>query len=538
MGVNINMKMTFIGACREVTGSCTYIEACGKRFLVDFGMEQGADVYENERIPCAPSQIDFVLLTHAHIDHSGLLPLLVAGGFEGSIYTTKATSNLCSIMLRDSAHIQEFEASWKNRKNRRSGRDEEPPLYTIDDAENTVKLFRPYGYDTAFTVADGIKVRFADAGHLLGSASIELWLTENGRTKKLVFSGDIGNVDQPLIRDPSYIKEADYVIMESTYGDRLHNPPQDYEKSLADVINRTFARGGNLVVPSFAVGRTQELLYFINRIKERGLVEKKNFKVWIDSPLAIEATKVFQTNKENCFDEEALEYVRSGVDPISFDGLCVAVTSDESKAINFDKEPKIIISASGMCEAGRIKHHLKHNLWREECTVMFAGYQSYNTLGRSILDGAETVRLFGEEITVRAHIEKLSGVSGHADMDGLIRWADAFEKKPSMYFINHGESACAEGFAKKLEELLGVSACAPFSGTQFDIMTGEFIKIAEPVSVRTEKKARDGKPNTVYQRLLAALDRLTRLVRSGEGRTNKELARLADSINDMCNKFE
>lgn len=531
------MKMMFIGACREVTGSCTYIEACGKRFVVDFGMEQGIDVYENAKVPCAPSQIDFVLLTHAHIDHSGLLPLLTAGGFSGAIYSTKATANLCSIMLRDSAHIQEFEAQWKNRKNRRSGKEEEPPLYTINDAEETIKLFKPFGYDEKINICDGVQIRFTDAGHLLGSASIEVWLTENGVTKKLVFSGDIGNVNQPLIRDPQYLKEADYVIMESTYGDRLHNPPKDYEQRLADIINDTFRRGGNLVVPSFAVGRTQELLYFIKKIKDEGLVEKKNFKVWIDSPLAIEATKVFQMNKENCFDEEALQYVKSGIDPMTFDGLSVAVTSDESKAINFDSEPKIIISASGMCEAGRIKHHLKHNLWRSECTVMFAGYQSYNTLGRSLLEGAKKVKIFGEEIQVKAKIERLEGVSGHADMEGLIKWADAFEKKPAMYFINHGESDCAESFAATLKKRLGVETYAPFSGTSFDIAAGEFIEKASPVIIEKRRSA-DGKANTVYQRLLAALDRLTRLIKGGEGRSNKELAKLADNINDMCNKFE
>lgn len=531
------MKMLFIGACREVTGSCTYLEAAGKRFIVDFGMEQGLDTYENVKLPCLPSQIDFVLLTHAHIDHSGMLPQLTASGFGGKIYTTKATANLCSIMLRDSAHIQEFEASWKNRKNKRSGKEEIPPVYTIADAENTIKLFSPQPYDQRVEIAEGIAVRFVDAGHLLGSASIELWLTEGDVTEKIVFSGDIGNVNQPLIRDPSYIKEADYVVMESTYGDRLHNPPVDYEQRLADVINETFAKGGNLVIPAFAVGRTQEMLYFIKKIKDRGLVEKQNFKVWIDSPLAIEATKVFQMNKENCFDEEAIEYVGSGVDPLAFSGLNVAVTSDESKAINFDKEPKIIISASGMCEAGRIKHHLKHNLWREECTVMFAGYQAYNTLGRSIIEGAKKVRIFGEEIQVRARIERLEGVSGHADMDGLLRWASAFENKPKMYFINHGDAACAESFAKTVSDRLGVKTFAPFSGTEFDPVAGEFLEIAPPVEAERKQQARN-KQKSVYNRLLAALDRLTKLIKISEGRTNKDLGKLADNINDICNKFE
>lgn len=531
------MKMVFIGACREVTGSCTYVEAAGKKFLVDFGMEQGKDVYENARIPCSPSEIDFVLLTHAHVDHSGLLPLLSAGGFSGKIHTTRATANLCSIMLRDSAHIQEFEAEWRSRKNKRKGKEPYTPLYTVADAEETIKRFVSHAYDEKCQIAEGIEVRFVDAGHLLGSASIEVWLTEGCETRKLVFSGDIGNLNQPLIRDPQYISEADYVVMESTYGDRQHTTPDDYETALADIINRTFDRGGNLVVPSFAVGRTQEILYFIKKIKDRGLVKKKNFKVYIDSPLAIEATKIFSMNKENCFDEEALAYVNSGVDPIVFDGLNVAVTSDESKMINFDKEPKVIISASGMCEAGRIKHHLKHNLWKEENTVMFAGYQAYNTLGRSLLDGAEKVKLFGEEVAVRAEIVRLNGVSGHADLDGLITWAKAFGNTPKMVFVNHGESECAENLANTLKSELSLKTYAPYSGTSFDIMSGEFIEEAKPVLI--EKKPKQGENvNTPYARLLAALDRLTKLVKSGEGRSNKDIGRLTDRINDVCDKWE
>lgn len=533
------MKMVFIGACREVTGSCTYIEAAGKRFLVDFGMEQGKNMYENAKIPCAPSEIDFVLLTHAHVDHSGLLPLLSAGGFSGKIHSTKATANLCSIMLRDSAHIQEFEAEWRSRKNKRKGKTEHIPLYTIADAEEAIKCFVPHNYDEECEISEGVTVRFVDAGHLLGSSSIEVWLTENGETRKLVFSGDIGNFNQPLIRDPQYISEADYVVMESTYGDRRHTVPDDYETELASIINRTFARGGNLVVPSFAVGRTQEILYFIKKIKDRGLVEKKNFKVYIDSPLAIEATKVFSQNKESCFDEEALRYVQSGVDPIVFDGLTVAVTSDESKMINFDKEPKIIISASGMCEAGRIKHHLKHNLWREENTVMFAGYQAYNTLGRSLLDGAEKVKLFGEEVIVRAEIVRLNGISGHADLDGLIGWARAFGNTPKRIFVNHGENDAAEAFVNTLKTELSANAYAPCSGTSFDIATGEFIEETQPVPI--ERKTSDDENignNSVYARLLSALDRLTKLIKGAQGRANKDLARLTDRINDICDKFE
>lgn len=307
------MKMIFIGATHEVTGSCTYIEACGKKFLVDFGMQQGEDIFENIQIPVAPGDIDFVLLTHAHIDHSGMLPLLYAGGFSGEIHSTTATSNLCSVMLRDSAHIQEFEAEWKNRKGKRRGESEFEPLYTMDDAIGAIALFVPHEYDSEYTVTEGITIRFRDAGHLLGSSSIEITLTENDFTRKLVFSGDIGNTDQPLIRDPQLISEADYVIMESTYGNRIHNKPLNYTHALAETLQKTFDRGGSVIIPSFAVGRTQEMLYFIRQIKSDGLVTGHDgFPVYVDSPLAIEATDIFINNRESCYDEEALAFVRKG----------------------------------------------------------------------------------------------------------------------------------------------------------------------------------------------------------------------------------
>lgn len=527
------MKLVFIGACHEVTGSCTYIEIGDKKILVDFGMEQGRDVYENAKIPCAPSMIDAVLLTHAHIDHSGLLPFLYAGGFQGEIHATEATCNLCSIMLRDSAHIQEFEAEWRNRKGRRSGKEPYEPLYTMKDAEGAISKFVAHKYNEEVELFEGLRVRFVDAGHLLGSASIEMWLSEGDETKKIVFSGDIGNLNQPLIRDPQYLNEADFVVMESTYGDRLHDTPQDYVTVLADIIEETFQRGGNLVIPSFAVGRTQELLYFIRIIKEKKLVKtNSNFKVYVDSPLAIEATNIFNKNKESCFDEEAINFVRNGINPISFDGLCTAVTSDESRAINFDSNPKIIISASGMCEAGRIKHHLKHNLWRKECTVLFVGYQSVNTLGRSLLDGAKKVKLFGEDVTVNAKITKMQGLSGHADLNGLLKWAKSFENVKK-FFVVHGEASSADAFTKRLNDE-GFCAYAPYSGTEFDLITE---KIHEVKPMLIEKKTED-KPNTAYARLLSVLDRLTRVVKNSQGRSNRDLARLSDRLTDIIDKFE
>ena len=407
------MKLTFLGATHEVTGSCYYLEAAGKKFLVDCGMEQGKNIYENKPIPVPPSELDFMLLTHAHIDHSGNIPLIYSKGFRGNIYSTNATASLCNIMLKDSAHIQEFEAEWRNRKGQRAGRPEYVPIYTMSDAENVLKQFKSYPYNEYVDICNGIRIRFLDAGHLLGSSSIELWLTEGDITKKIVFSGDIGNFNQPLIRDPEYISEADCVIMESTYGDRLHDRVPDYVKGLADVIQETFNRGGNVVIPSFAVGRTQEMLYFIRQIKEQKLVKGfDNFKVYLDSPLAIEASTIFEKFPDECYDKSALELLRKGINPISFDGLKTMVSTDESRSINLIDEPKVIISASGMCDAGRIKHHLKHNLWRKDSTILFVGFQAIGTPGRSLVDGAKMIKIFGEEITVQAEIKILPGVSG------------------------------------------------------------------------------------------------------------------------------
>ena len=527
------MKITFIGATHEVTGSCTYIEACGKKFLVDFGMEQGMDTYENKQIPTSPGNIDFVLLTHAHIDHSGLLPLLAAGGFKGDIHATKATCNLCEIMLRDSAHIQEFEAEWRNRKGKRKNQDEYVPIYTTSEAEAAIKMLIPHEYNEKYTICDGIEVRFIDAGHLLGSASIEIWLTEDNITKKIVFSGDIGNFNQPLIRDPQYIESADYVVMESTYGNRLHDRPTDYTKALAEIIQSTLDKGGNLVIPSFAVGRTQELLYFIRQIKAEKLIKNHdNFPVYIDSPLAVEATEIFNRNVDSCFDEEALEFIRNGINPIKFQNLNISVTSDESRAINFDDTPKVIISASGMCEAGRIKHHLKHNLWRKESTILFVGYQAINTLGRKLCEGAKVVKLFGEEIAVNAEIKILPGISGHADQNGLVEWISAV-KTPCKVFVNHGDSFSVEYLTNLLKNQLKIQAYAPYSGAKLDMLTGEFIN-TEPIAIKKEVT----KGSNSFTRLNAAMDRLAAIVSQSSGLTNKELAKMTDTINNLCSKWE
>lgn len=530
------MKMMFIGATHEVTGSCTYIEACGKKFLVDFGMKQGEEIYETVRIPTAPGNIDYVLLTHAHIDHSGLLPLLYAGGFKGEIHSTSATANLCSVMLRDSAHIQEFEAEWKSRKAKRRGEDDFVPLYTMDDAVGAIELFVPHEYDCEFELCEGIRVSFRDAGHLLGSSSILIEITESGITKKLVFSGDIGNTDQPLIRDPQPVYEADYVIMESTYGNRVHNKPLNYAASLAQTLQKTFDRGGSVIIPSFAVGRTQEMLYFIRQIKAEGLVTgHEGFPVYMDSPLANEATDIFIKNRESCYDEEALAYVRKGINPISFNGLIRAVSSDESRLINDDPRPKVIISASGMCEAGRIKHHLKHNLWRPENTILFVGYQAVNTLGRSLVEGAKRVKLFGETVNVAAEILQLPGVSGHADVNGLMAWAENFHS-PKKFFIVHGDASSAESFAQRLRDDLGADSYAPYSGAEFDIASGQITVNAEPVLV-PKKSVTGGNNNVYYNDLLSASDRLERLIKANSGRPNADMRKLAELINKLCDDW-
>lgn len=532
------MKLTFIGAAHEVTGSCTLLESRGLRILIDCGMEQGADMFENYELPVNAADIDCVLLTHAHIDHSGNLPLLYKKGFRGKIYATPETSSLCSIMLPDSAHIQESEAKWRNKRARRSGGDLYEPVYSLEDAENVLTLFYPCPYDTKTQIAENIEIRFHDIGHLLGSSCIEIWITEHGLTKKIVFSGDVGNTNQPIIKDPTPLPDSgdiDYLVLESTYGDRFHNPPPDYASSLAEVIQTTFDRGGNVVIPSFAVGRTQEMLYFIRIIKERGLVSGHgNFPVYVDSPLANEATSIFLQCGHDCLDEETKALVDSGVNPLMFPGLKTAVTADESIAINYDTKPKVIISSSGMCEAGRIRHHLKYNLWREESTIVFVGYQAGGTLGRALCDGAGSVRIFGEDILVAAEIKMLPGISGHADRNGLMNWLSSLGEKPKLIFVNHGEESSCDNFTAHLKEN-GYNAYAPYSGTEFDMFSGELTKITH--GIRVEKKSKTKRAATVFARLTDAAARLNSVVRQCEGMANKDLAKFADQINTLCDKW-
>ncbi len=533
------MKLTFIGADHEVTGSCHLLQACNKNILIDCGMEQGPDLYENQELPVAAGDIDYVLLTHAHIDHSGRIPVLCKEGFEGEIITTFATSDLSNIMLRDSAHIQEFEAEWRNRKARRSGAPEYEPLYTMEHADAAIKLLQPLDYDQKIELCEGIEVRFNDMGHLLGSSSIEIWITEDGVSKKIVFSGDVGNADQPIIKNPVKVEKADYIVIESTYGNRVHAEKKpDYVGDFTAILRETFEKGGNVVVPSFAVGRTQELLYFIREIKERNLLpEFPGFEVYVDSPLAVQATRVFNKNVQSCFDEDAMELIRKGINPLLFPGLKTSVTSDESRMINFDEKPKVILSASGMCEAGRIRHHLKHNLWRRESTICFVGYQAVGTLGRKLIEGADEVKLFGESVEVNATIKSLKGISGHADMNGLLDWLSGFKETPQHVFVVHGEDSVTDEFAQTVTERFGCPAMAPYSGGCVDLATGEILTAGVPVRKASVKPV-DVRKKTAFQRVVSAAKRLLEVVYRNEGLANKELAKFETQIHNLADKWD
>ena len=539
------MELCFLGAAREVTGSRYLLNAAGKRILIDCGMEQGADIYENQELPVPASGVDCVVLTHAHIDHSGMLPALYKDGFRGPIYATPATMALCEIMLRDSAHIQMQEAQWRNRKAERAGRPLYEPIYDMDDADGALGLFVPVEYGTIAQIVPGVRLTLTDAGHLLGSASASLTADEGTQRKTIVFSGDIGNLRQPIINDPHYLSAADYVVMESTYGDRLHGERPDYIADLADTLQTTFDRGGKVVIPSFAVGRTQEILYFLREIKGKGLIRgHENFPVFMDSPLAIKATEIFNTCSDDNFDEEMRALIRSGKNPLSFEGLKLCVSADESREINFHQGPGVIISASGMAEAGRIRHHLKHNLWKPEATILFVGYQSVGTLGRALYDGAKKVRLFDEEIEVKAEIRMLRAISGHADMNGLMTWAKSFSPVPARYFICHGEEKVAESFARNLAGQ-GLPASVPYNGDVWDLMNGQRIKEGNPPLVRRavkETAAAAMAPSLgvsdADRKLQSASSRLRNLLDQASGYSNGLKSKLAEQIEKIIKGWE
>ncbi len=530
------MKLYFYGADRAVTGSCHCVSINGKHILIDCGLQQGRDELDNTMLPFAANEIDYVLVTHAHIDHSGRLPLLVKQGFQGEIITTRLTARLLEIMLLDSANIQESDAEYLNRKGERAGREKIEPLYTTADAEAAIQYIRPCDYHDTLELCEGVEVTFTDAGHLLGSASITMVLTEGDVMKTVVFSGDIGNETQPILCAPELLKHADYVLMESTYGNRNHEGEWNYEGRLAQIIDETLKAGGNVIIPSFAVGRAQELLYFIRRIKDQGLVKSvPDFPVYIDSPLAKAATSIFCGDVRGYVDEESLALSTDDRHMFSFTNLHMVESGEESKQLNADPTPKVIISASGMCDAGRIRHHLKHNLWRYNCTVIFVGYQVPGTLGRRIIDGAESVKLFGEEVAVRAKIVNFKGLSAHADHDHLVGWVQSFDPKPERVFVVHGDEDIAPAFAEELRGL-GFTADAPMFTACFDLARGvELENGYMPERRKTEARRR---ADVIYTKLVGAAEELLYFIKGSKGMPNKDMASLTSQIHALLEKWK
>ncbi|WP_066634837.1 MBL fold metallo-hydrolase RNA specificity domain-containing protein [Desulfolucanica intricata] len=510
------MRIRFLGAAQTVTGSCHLLEIGSKRIMVDCGMFQGSRPirernYQSFLVP--PNSVDCVLLTHAHIDHSGLLPKLVKHGFSGPIYATQATGDLLEVMLPDSGHIQEVEVERKNRKARRAGKKLIEPIYTVDDAYKTISFVRKVKYNEVFRLDNNITARFLDAGHILGSAILELWIVEGTRQTKLVFTGDLGNLNAPFVNDPAAVEEADYVIMESTYGNRLHKDRENKLELLKEVIHETYQKGGNLVIPAFAVERTQDLLYDLNQLARSGQLPP--MKVYIDSPMAVAATNIFKKHPE-CFDEETRLLIREGFNPLALPGLTFSVTADESKAINEISGGAIILSASGMCDAGRIKHHLKHNLWRPESTILFVGYQASGTKGQRLLAGEKTIRIHGEEIAVRADIRNIDGFSAHADQKGLLNWVRQFKTKPKRIFVVHGEPESSATLAELITKETGIATNVPVWQQEVEL-TQE-----EPLTREDIQKAY----NAVFEKIQALLD-------SGSG-TGK-YAEILNRLNNLEN---
>ena len=455
------MRVEFLGGVRTVTGSATLLEKGSLKWLVDCGMFQGGKELEDRNWKIQPYQaknLSFILLTHAHIDHSGLIPKLVKEGFRGKVISTKATLDLCDVMLQDSGHIQEMEAEWQNRKGKRAGKGEAVPLYTMKDAEKCLRYFQSVNYDEILQLADGLKVRFRDAGHILGSAIIEIWVEERGQEKKLILSGDLGNFDQPIIRDPSIVEEGDILWLESTYGDRLHKTREETIQELLKIVQEALAHQAKVVIPAFAVERTQDIIYTLGQFIREGSIPP--IPIYIDSPLAISATEIFKKNPD-CFDGETQDLLSGGENPLDIPGILYTQTTEESKAINEDPGPGIIVSASGMCDSGRIKHHLKHHLWRQESHIVIIGYQAEGTIGRRIVDGAKTVRLFGEEIAVKAHIHTLGGFSAHTDQRGLLDWVSHIHNPQLEVFVNHGEEKISMTLAQLISDRFHFKAIVP-----------------------------------------------------------------------------
>lgn len=530
------MKISFLGAAKLVTGSNYLIETKNCKFVMECGMFQGSKSIGRlnyQPFTYNPGDIDFMLLSHAHIDHSGRIPKLVKDGFKGKIYCTKATEDLCSIMLPDSGYIQEMETKWDNRKRKRSGKKLREPLYTVEEAKKSIKHFRPVLYDQTIKINEEITVRFVDAGHILGSAIIELWIKEDGKEIKLVFSGDLGRRNRPILRDLSRIQKADYIIVESTYGNKKNHPSENDAGELISIINNTVKKGGNVVIPSFAVERAQDIIYELNKYYDESIksVDKDFLQVpvYIDSPLTVSATEIFERNPD-CFDEKTLELIKAGDNPLDFRNLIFTRNVEESKQINKTPESKVIISASGMCSAGRIKHHLKHNLWRNESSIVFVGYQAEGTLGRRIKEGEKSVKLFGEEIQVNAKIYTLDGFSGHADKEGIMWWLEGFENKPKKIFIVHGEEEASREISKKIEEELNIVTYIPELGDTL-IVEGEVVISKGKVSLE-ERSIQYNEIEKSLEKLKSSLyPALQKLEQKSEnGRENGELVEIKNKL--------
>lgn len=473
------MKIMFCGASSGVTGSCHLLKTEKHNLLMDCGQFQGGkaqEILNYEPFPFEPAEVEAMILSHAHIDHCGRIPLLVKRGFRGKIYCTDATADLLEVMLLDSAHIHEMDAEWQSKRNMRAGKPAVEPLYTTADAQESLKYVAPILYDQQIQINEDMKIVFNDAGHILGSAITEIWVREGEKESKVVFSGDLGVENRAILRDPTIIKKADCVIMETTYGNRVHGKTSIGISQLIEIVLKTIKRGGTVVIPSFAVGRTQELIFEFNRFYEKSSPDYKKeldgVEVIVDSPMATNATEVFRKNAQ-VFDEETKEYIMRGDNPLDFKNLRFTRSTEESQALNMDKRPKVIISASGMCEAGRIRHHLKHNLWDARNSIVFVGYQAQGTLGRSILEGKKDVTLFGEEVHINAQIYNLEGFSGHADRNGLFSWVSGFRQKPGQIFLVHGEEDSKKDFAKLLNDELGYDPIVVLGNSEFEIEQGD-----------------------------------------------------------------
>jgi len=534
------MKVEFLGGVRTVTGSATLFEKGALKWLVDCGMFQGGKEIEKNNDhtgPYHPRDLSYILLTHAHIDHSGLIPKLVRDGFRGKVVCTKATLDLCEVLLKDSGHIQEMEAEWQNRKRRRSGKEGTSPLYTVKDAERSLRYFFPVPYNEIISLDNGLKVRFQDAGHILGSAIIELWIGEGGVEKKLVFSGDLGNSGQPIVRDPAWVREADLLWLESTYGNRLHKSREATVEELLKVVQEAITHQAKVIIPAFAVERTQDIIYTLSHFLREDLIP--SIPIYIDSPLAISATEIFKKNSD-CFDQETEEVLLRGENPLDLPNVIYTKTTEESKAINESEGAGIIISASGMCDSGRIKHHLKHHLWREKSHIVFIGYQGEGTIGRRIVDGAKSIRLFGETVAVKAQIHTLGGFSAHADQKGLLEWLSHFENPQLEVFVVHGEEKVSMELSRLIGERLHLKTGVPRLRERRMLFTSE----GEQMDI--EVKEKEFHPEETFHTLMKHLDRnykrlrrkLKRWRRMGEEVPSPQRLKQLEEVNRRIEELE